>query len=455
MSQQDYFPSAGANHRQDSQPRMVPDDTSTNRQASFHSVNTPANDTHTPSTNSNYSQGMTRTYPSENVNEFNGQGFSTPYGPPQTVPPQTPYDPTGHTLRQDADPYAGQYPPPRPRRSSTQPLTSAVYPPYGNDEYPTTGVLPIPQPYQPPTRQVDDQVTVHTNNSAYTRSSGHSNANSQSNPPREDSNEGLVGGDTAVAAAAGAGLITAATAQNPNEKGYYDPHAIPLGEWQQSEREADLINQSQPAGEGNMIEMADASNRRPSYQNNLLNQQPQIEPQYIEAGYPKVAPASYMRPDRDGYFPGSRGRPQPKRKPGPIAPSSLPPPTPNQYYPSGPLPPPQPYNMQPPPQPYNPPRRSQSDCCDCCCYCPAMTCCSCFCMLISLGFVAAGIAMIVYAKVASQSCPACESSNFAGICNACNTILYDGLFYGGIAVTALAGIGVVWRLFMWICSSRR
>jgi hypothetical protein len=37
--------------------------------------------------------------------------------------------------------------------------------------------------------------------------------------------------------------------------------------------------------------------------------------------------------------------------------------------------------------------------CNCCCYNPAMTCCSCFCFLISLGFLAAGIALMIAAKV--------------------------------------------------------
>ena len=459
MSHQDYFPPAVPNYRQDSQPRRFPDDTSSNRQSSYHSALTPSN-AHTPSANSNYSHAMTQSYRSENPHEYNDQEFATPYDPPHTLPSTNSFDTAGQL---EADPYAGQYPPPRPRRTSTQPMTNPTYPPYSNNEYapPAAGAFPVPQPYQNPSHQADDQATVHTSNSAYTRSSGHSNANSQSYSRRENSYDGLMGGNTAAAAAvgavSGAALMAATNEHEPKEKGYYDPHAIPLDEWKQSEREASFANQGQATAGGNMIEMADSSNRRPSNQHNAMPQQPQPEPQYLEAGYPSVAPPSYLRPDRDGYLPGSRGRPQPKLQPRPVAQSSLPvaTPTPNQYYRAPPPPMPQPYVMPPPPPPpqaYKPPRQQSSGCC---CYCPALTCCSCFCMLISLGFVAAGIAMIVYAKVAVQSCPACDSSNFTSICNACNTVLYDGLFYGGIAVAALAGIGVVWRLFMWICSARR
>lgn len=408
---------------------------------------------------------MTHPYYSASMNDANPQGFQTPYQATRSLP-QPDYDERAQiTVQEDA--FAGQYPPPRPRRRSTQPT---MYPPYNNNEYPTgtggggDGIFPVPHLNPGSSNRNDDQATVHTNNSGYTRSSGPSMANSQTHTRRNSTNDehdtsGLISGTAgaaAIGAATGAGLMAASDHASPNEKGYYDPHAIPLNEWQQSERQTNLADNSYPGNDANMIEMADTSNRRGSQ--NLV---PQPEPQYIEAGYPTVAPPSYLRPDRDGYLPGSRGRPQPKHKPQPmvpvVPPFTSPTPMPNQYYPPPPPPPPprqpvQPYAM-PPPQAYKP-RREPSPVC--CCYCPAMTCCSCFCMLISLGFVAAGIAMIVYAKVASQSCPACDhSSSLAGICDACNTVLYDGLFYGGIAVAALAGIGVVWRLFMWMCSARR
>ncbi|KAI9281227.1 hypothetical protein BC943DRAFT_135232 [Umbelopsis sp. AD052] len=451
MSHQDYFPPAGTSYQQGPPPRRLPDDTSSTRQSSYQTAYPPSN-THTPSANSNYSHAMTQSYRSENPNEFQDQEFYTPYEPPHTLPSTTSFDTAGQL---EADPYAGQYPMPHPRRTSTQPMTNPTYPPYSNNDYvPAAGAFPVPQPYMNPPHQADDQATVHTSNSAYTRSSGHSNANSQSYSRRENSYDGLVGGTTAAAAAVGAGAVLMAAGNTEKDKGYYDPHAIPLDEWKQSEREASIANQGQPTPEGNMIEMADASNRRPTYQQNVVPPQPQPEPQYLEAGYPSVAPPSYLRPDRDGYLPGSRGRPQPKPQPRPVAPSA-----PNPYYSPARPPPrppaPQPYVMPPPPpppQPYKPPRQQSSGCC---CYCPALTCCSCFCMLISLAFVAAGIAMIVYAKVAVQSCPTCDSTHFTSVCNACNTVLYDGLFYGGIAVASLAGIGVVWRLFMWICSARR
>lgn len=97
--------------------------------------------------------------------------------------------------------------------------------------------------------------------------------------------------------------------------------------------------------------------------------------------------------------------------------------------------------------------------CNCCCYNPAMTCCSCFCMLISLAFLAAGIALIVAAQVIQGKCEdKCgelpeQLSDAAETCGTiCGKVVHDGMFYSGIGVTALAGLAVVWRLVMWTCA---
>ncbi|SAM04599.1 hypothetical protein [Absidia glauca] len=101
--------------------------------------------------------------------------------------------------------------------------------------------------------------------------------------------------------------------------------------------------------------------------------------------------------------------------------------------------------------------------CNCCCYNPAMTCCSCFCFLISLGFLAAGVALIIAAKVIGDKCnaqcgEATEKAASYGVdaqpCDAiCGKVVHDGMFYGGIAVAALAGIAAVWKIFMWMCAA--
>lgn len=104
-------------------------------------------------------------------------------------------------------------------------------------------------------------------------------------------------------------------------------------------------------------------------------------------------------------------------------------------------------------QPYDQ-RRNKS--CSCCCYNPAITCCSFFMLLVSIGFCAAGIALIIASKVISSKCDSsCNniSDSVANACNTvCNTVLQNGLFYGGIVVAGLAGIAIIWKLVMWTCA---
>lgn len=109
------------------------------------------------------------------------------------------------------------------------------------------------------------------------------------------------------------------------------------------------------------------------------------------------------------------------------------------------------------------PRRGAS----CCCYNPALTCCSVFWMLVSIAFLAGGIALMVASKIVTDKCNnECGGGNDTsdgGIslpdnCTIlCSNVLHDGLLYGGAVVTGLAGIAVIWKLFMWCCAgySRR
>lgn len=105
---------------------------------------------------------------------------------------------------------------------------------------------------------------------------------------------------------------------------------------------------------------------------------------------------------------------------------------------------------------YRPPQEKSRGGCNCCCYNPAITCCSFFCLLISCAFVAAGIAMMIASKVVRDKCNnQCDSvaeaaQNACG--TLCNTVLHDGLLYGGAVVAGLAGIAVIWKLIMWTCA---
>ncbi|KAI8140787.1 hypothetical protein BJV82DRAFT_621091 [Fennellomyces sp. T-0311] len=97
--------------------------------------------------------------------------------------------------------------------------------------------------------------------------------------------------------------------------------------------------------------------------------------------------------------------------------------------------------------------------CNCCCYNPAMTCCSCYCMILSLAFLAAGIALIVAASVIQGKCEEkCgqipdQLDDTASACGTiCEKVVHDGMFYSGIGITALSGLVIVWRLMSWICA---
>ncbi|KAI8970027.1 hypothetical protein BDF20DRAFT_838428 [Mycotypha africana] len=97
----------------------------------------------------------------------------------------------------------------------------------------------------------------------------------------------------------------------------------------------------------------------------------------------------------------------------------------------------------------------------CCCYNPAITCCSFFWLLVSIAFLAAGIALIIASKVVTDKCNSqCLgtqiAANFEQVQSACGTIcskvLHEGMFYGGIVVAGLAAIAILWKIIMWTCA---
>jgi hypothetical protein len=105
------------------------------------------------------------------------------------------------------------------------------------------------------------------------------------------------------------------------------------------------------------------------------------------------------------------------------------------------------------PRPYGEEKKSG---CNCCCYNPAITCCSFFCLLISVAFFAAGVAMMIASKVVTDKCNNECANVIDQAQNACGTIcskvLHDGMLYGGAVVAGLAGIAIVWKIIMWTCA---
>jgi hypothetical protein len=122
------------------------------------------------------------------------------------------------------------------------------------------------------------------------------------------------------------------------------------------------------------------------------------------------------------------------------------------YTASKPMPPPE---NEPESYRYRPHEEKPGNNC-CCCYNPAITCCSFFCLLISCAFLAAGIALMIAAKVVSDKCNNQCGDMIEQAQSACGTIcskvLHDGMFYGGIVVAGLAGIAIIWKLIMWTCA---
>ncbi|CAO3646162.1 unnamed protein product [Mucor hiemalis] len=104
------------------------------------------------------------------------------------------------------------------------------------------------------------------------------------------------------------------------------------------------------------------------------------------------------------------------------------------------------------PKPYE--EQSKSNCC--CCYNPAITCCSFFCLLISVAFFAAGVALMIASKVVTDKCNNQCASVIDQAQEACGTlcskVLHDGMLYGGAVVAGLAGIAIIWKLIMWTCA---
>ncbi|KAL7312087.1 hypothetical protein PS15m_007888 [Mucor circinelloides] len=112
--------------------------------------------------------------------------------------------------------------------------------------------------------------------------------------------------------------------------------------------------------------------------------------------------------------------------------------------------------MPPPPLPPPPPmmfndkfssvRRRDG----CCCF--GITLCSCLWTLILIAFLFAGVALIIVAKVIGDKCAASNDYVEANK-TLCTQVLHDGFLYGGIALSGLCAIIVIWRVLKWSCGS--
>ncbi|KAG2182357.1 hypothetical protein INT43_007287 [Umbelopsis isabellina] len=203
---------------------------------------------------------------------------------------------------------------------------------------------------------------------------------------------------------------------------YNDPHAVPLTDYWENDHDHYPGRQD--------VDTAALLSHKNGAQSGQRQQAPLAEEEEFEEVVdmselqePKhvVAPASYNRPDRDGFLPGERRRGAKPGQQGPMDPES--------YL----------------PKPYKEPRMG---------CCRNMSCCSVFCLLISVAFVVAGAVLMIYAKVAKGNCDNAASGH-STVQSMCDTVLYDGLFYGGIVVMAISGLVTLWRLIMCMCGGRR
>ncbi|KAI9287032.1 hypothetical protein BC943DRAFT_320525 [Umbelopsis sp. AD052] len=303
-----------------------------------------------------------------------------------------------HTPGQEThnyDAYAGQYPPPNNQFPATT----------NNIAAPTAHVSPDqPQAYpHPPTPQnyagYQDQFYPqdYSNNTSWP-SGGPQPQVYHTPPPPTPNNQSY-----------------------PNvNSGYDDPHSVPLGLYREPDHEA-YNGRHDP--ESTAL-LSTANNRQPSAKPEPMHEEAEYDDVDVELQEPThlVAPASYNRPDRDGFLPGERRRGAKPTTQGASDPAT--------YL----------------PRPYIEPSKG---------LCYGMTCCRMFCLLISVAFVAGGVALMIYAKVAKGNCDQAVQGVKQAAQSLCDTVLYDALFYGGIAVTVLAGIGALWQLMMCLCARSR
>lgn len=322
--------------------------------------------------------------------------------------------------RHDYDAYAGQYPPPNSQYPATnieappaqyypvyppdqsQPHLTQAYPPYPNapQEHSAT-----PQNYAGYQDQYYPQSFSNDTPSAWPGGQ-HSTPQPQvyhTPPPPQGP--------------------TPNNQSYPNVSSTYDdPHSVPLGSYREPDHEA--YNGRHDPESTALLSTANQGSRRPSARTTPMQEEVEYEDVDVELQEPThlVAPVSYNRPDRDGFLPGERRRGAKPTSQGANDPAT--------YL----------------PKPYVEPRKG-------CCY--GMTCCRMFCLLISVAFIAGGVALMIYAKVAKGNCDQALNGVKQAAQPLCDTVLYDALFYGGIVVTVLAGIGALWQLMMCLCARSR
>ncbi|ORZ18838.1 hypothetical protein BCR42DRAFT_411686 [Absidia repens] len=326
------------------------------------------------------------------------------------------------------DPYANQYPPPPPlapeHHSSNINTGQHAYTP------------PVPQTMYPP----EAPHSFPTNRQEITEA-GHYGGYQQPLPPPPPPSVPITN----------------------DPRGHYghavDPQAVTMDEYRQAEQNELQYNnhgrqQQQPQHESYYMDYHDEPDMTtsqtpmvsppPSF---LHNKQPPssqqtIQPEDIESYKPAPVPATQQHHQKNNNNNKN-----------------------NKFLPAGPMMAPEDEQEAYRPKYYerDDDRRGRGSGCNCCCYNPAMTCCSCFCFLISLGFLAAGIALMIAAKVIGDKCnnqcgdmvdKAASYDVNVQPCDAiCGKVVHDGMFYGGIAVAALAAIAAIWKIFMWMCAA--
>ncbi|GAB5591586.1 hypothetical protein Unana1_06486 [Umbelopsis nana] len=321
------------------------------------------------------------------------------------------------------DAYAGQYPPPHPPATNTQPPAQTqyfpVYPPEQSLQdlsqpypgYQDTHNAPLYPPYQ----EHQYQHNIHYANDPNAQHINPPLAITTTPQPPQPYNTPPTQGPTSA---------NIPSYANPSA-GYSDPHSVPLNDYHTEHYLYASRNDVDTAA------LLSSHNNASPYGRQTQEPQPAQEEEDdfeevldMELQEPKhlVAPASYNRPDRDGFLPGERKRGAKPTTHGANDPES--------YL----------------PKPYAEPRRG---------LCHGMSCCSIFCLLISVAFIVAGAVLTIYAKVAKGNCNQALQGASQVAQPLCDTVLYDALFYGGIAIMILAGIATLWRLIMCMCARGR
>lgn len=319
------------------------------------------------------------------------------------------------------DPYANQYPPPPPL--APEPHSGYVAPP--------PGPMPTPSAYMPPQKQP----------ALYPPEGIHSNSGVSMMDHHDVAAAGHYGGGYNPPSFHSVPMTTAP--QYAQHSG--DPQAVTMEEYRQTEQHEQLYNSSfghQQEHDRYYKDYRDepdmSSSHTPMVQPPPLLQQPSSQ--------------KTIRPeDPDSYQPAQQNQDRYHNNNNN-----------NNKYTAGPMVAPEDEAEAYRPKYYDRDDRRGSGC-NCCCYNPAMTCCSCFCFLISLAFLAGGIALIIAAKVIGDKCNAqcgdvVDKAAAIGVsaqpCDAiCGKVVHDGMFYGGIAIAGLAAIAAIWKVFMWMCAA--